>query len=222
MTQQATELAQAGNERSAIQRYFKAIDISPNAPAHRLFLAHLLFTLPQQVDEPREQRVEVFESIDKLVLAVLERNPLDPGARRFSDDYLREWAVLQAAEKDRAIRASETFVQLMPAYWQPRTDLAKTLGKLGEFEEVILAIQGAKEVGVLESPGAMIAYYTDALAFYNMGRFEEAQVANLCSMARQSIAPARELADLLRQRVDPDLDRSEAARDWCPEVTIAP
>jgi tetratricopeptide (TPR) repeat protein len=220
-TQQATEFAQAGNERSAIQRYLEAIDVSPSVPAPRLFLAHVLFTLTQQVDEPADQRVEVFETIDKLVLAVMQRNPLDPGARRFSSDYLREWAVLQAAEKDRAIRASETFVQLMPAYWQPRTDLAKTLGTLGEFEEALLAIRGAKEVGVLESPGAMIAYYTDALAFYRMGRFEEAQVANLCSMAHQSIAPARELADLLRQRLDPDLDRSEAAHDWCPEVTIA-
>lgn len=221
IAQQATEFAQAGDERGAIQRYLKAIDVSPSAPAPRLFLAHVLFTLAQQENEPTDQRIGVFKTIDELVLPVLERNPLEPGARRFSADYLREWAVLQAAVKGRAILASETFVELMPGYWQPRTDLAKTLGTLGEFEEALRAIQGAKEIGVVESPGAMIAYYADALAFYRMGRFEESQVANLCSMAHQSIAPARELADLLRQHVDPDLDRSEAGRVWCPEVAIA-
>ena len=91
--------------------------------------------------------------------------------------------------------------------------------RVGEFDSALEAVQAAKDIRVLESAGAHLAYYIQATALANLGQVDDARAAAHCSL---SYHPTNQTLDLLRnlgEEIGSEYTLTPADFTMCPEQT---
>ena len=208
-----------GRTQDAIDLSLKAISIAPSAPIHKINLGETYFQLATQPSRPIDERVDYFQKAYVLAKEVAERNPMDHRAWSRSGEYQRELAVLIPADSTQAVYDNDVLVHLMPGFWQARTALAWAYVRVGEFDSALEAVQAAKDIRVLESAGAHLAYYIQATALANLGQVDDARAAAHCSL---SYHPTNQTLDLLRnlgEEIGSEYTLTPADFTMCPEQT---
>ena len=213
----ARSVQAAGQFDEAERRFRQAIDLAPDAPAHRINLGQLFFARGTQATEARENKVNWLQRATVLVEGIIDRNPLDQRAWSRLSEYERELAVLVPTVQAQALHSNLLLVELMPGFWQARTGLAWAYIRLGRHEDALRVVQEAKDVRVLESSGANLIYYIQAWALEGLGRIEEAKAAAHCSLAYQVTQQAIDLLERNGETVGDKYDFTEADYEVCPE-----
>jgi len=149
---------------------------------------------------------------------------MDHRAWSRSGEYQRELAVLIPADSAQAVYDNTVLVNLMPGFWQARTALAWAYVRVREFDSALLAVQDAKDIRVLESAGAHLAYYIQATALANLGRLDEARAAAHCALSHRLTTQAFDLLRNVGEEIAYDYeftvaDLTEADIAVCPEQT---
>ena len=121
----------------------------------------------------------------------------------------------QAAD---AIYRNQVLVNLMPGFWQARTALAWSLVQLDQFEASLRVVQEAKDIRVLDSTGAYLAYYIQGAALRELGQADEARAAAHCSIAYNPTNQAIDLLRMLGEDVGSEIVMTDADYAICPEV----
>jgi tetratricopeptide (TPR) repeat protein len=209
----------AGQTDRAIELSMDAINAAPSAPIHKINLGELYFQLSLQTDRALSQRVDFLQDANALVKEVSERNPMDHRAWSRSGEYQRELAVLIPADAERAVYDNSLLVHLMPGFWQARTALAWAYVRVQQYEGALRTVQEAKDVRILESAGAHLAYYIQGTALQRLGREDEARAALHCSLSYNATTQAINLLEQLGEVIENEytLDATDFA--ICPEQT---
>ena len=216
----ATEAQVAGRTgqiSKAIELNQKAIERAPSAPIHKINLGELYFQLGTQASRPVEERVANLQKAYVLAKEVVERNPMDHRAWSRSGEYQRELAVLIPSDSAQAVYDNSVLVNLMPGFWQARTALAWAYVRVQEYEEALATVQDAKDIRILESAGAHLAYYIQAAALERLGRADDARAAAHCSLSHHPTNQAIDLLRKLGEEIGSEYTLTPADFAMCPE-----
>ncbi|MDA0991888.1 MAG: O-antigen ligase family protein, partial [Verrucomicrobia bacterium] len=215
----ARDAAAAGRSQEALEKFRNAVEMAPDSAVNNLNLAALFFQAGLQGNRTKEERIDFLQAADDVILKILDRNPLDHRAWSRHGEYLREIAALDSSLQDEAALAAETLVDLMPGFWQPRTAQALALVRIGLFEAGLEVVQQAKDIRVLETPGAQFIYFIEASAYEELERFDDAIEAAHCSLAHTDNSNAVALLERLGAPPGDGFDLTPSEAERCPEVT---
>jgi hypothetical protein len=222
----ARDAGARGQPQLSVRGFRDAINLAPNSAVNHLNLGAIFFNAGLQSERSIEERITFLEAGDEMILAILDRNPLDHRAWSKHGEFLREIAMLDPSRIEEAALAAETLVNLMPGFWQPRTAQALSLVRIGLYEDSLDVVQEAKDIRVLETPGAQLIYFIEASAYEELDRDAEAIEAAHCSLAHahQGISDAVSDAVALLERLGTppgdsfELTEADVAR--CPEAIV--
>lgn len=195
----------------------RAIDIAPSAPIYKINLGEIYFQLGTQNGRALEERIDLLEKAGALAGQVLQRNPLDHRAWSRSGEYQRELAALVPSNAELAVRDNTILVNLMPGFWQARTALAWAYVRVQDYESALVTVQASKDIRVLESAGAHLAYYIQATALERLGRADEARAAARCSLSYHATNQALDLLERLGEIIVDEFTLDVADFVICPE-----
>ena len=214
----AREASDAGDSQRTVRLLRDATEKMPGSAVAKLNLASIFFTAGLQGERSIEERISFIEAADDLMLEILERNPLDHRGWSRHAEFLREIAVLDSSRLEEAVLAADALVNLMPGFWQPRTAQALSLVRMGFYEAGLEVVQEAKDIRVLESPGAQFIYFIEASAYEELGRVDDAIEAAHCSLAHQTNSNAVALLERLGAPPGDEFDLTDAEVERCPEA----
>jgi tetratricopeptide (TPR) repeat protein len=218
---EAQAAGQGGQTNEAIDLSLQAINAAPSAPIHKINLGELYFQLGVNSDLALADRVVYLQDAYALAKEVSERNPMDHRAWSRSGEYQRELAVLIPADSEQAVYDNALLVNLMPGFWQARTALAWAFVRVGQYEDALQVVQDAKDIRILESAGAHLAYYIQGTALERLGDADSARAAAHCAL---SYLPTRQTLDLLRRlgdEIEEEITLEASDFAICPEQTPA-
>lgn len=214
----ARDAGNAGQSQTSVDKFRDSINLAPNSAVNNLNLGALFFNAGLQGDRGVEERITFLEAADETIRTILARNPLDHRAWSRHSEYLREIAALEPSRVEEAAVAADTLARLMPGFWQPRTAQALSLVRIGLHEKALEVVQQAKDIRVLETPGAQFIYFIEASAYEELDRDAEAIEAAHCSLAHQETANAVALLERLGAPPGDSFDLTEAELARCPEA----
>jgi len=214
----ASDNAVAGESQMAWEGFQEAINLAPASAVNKFNFASFLAQAGLQVERPIEERIRFLQEADDVIRKVLERNPMDDRAWMLHGVYSRDIAVLDSSQREEAVLAAETMVNLLPGFWQPRINQALSLVMIGLPESSLEVVQKAKELRGLETPGAGLIYMVEAYAYEALGREAEAIEAAHCSLAHHGNSDAGALLERLGVAAPNKLELTQAEVERCPEV----
>ena len=214
----ATDAVARGEFKEAVNLYRRAIEVSPTAPIGRLKLGQLYMDLALGGEGELDQRVDLLQEATATVVPIFRRNPLEHRAWSRVGEFQRELAAMVPGQAADAIYRNQVLVNLMPGFWQARTALAWSLVQLDQFEAGLRVVQEAKDIEVLDSDGAYLAYYIQGAALRGLGQADEARAAARCSIAYTPTNQSIDLLRLLGEDVGPEIVLTDADYAICPEV----
>ena len=214
----ATDAVEQGEVEEAINHYRHAIEVSPTGPIGRLNLGQLYMDLALGAEQELDQRADLLQEAIAMVVPIFRRNPLEHRAWSRVGEFHRELAAMAPGQAADAIYRNQVLVNLMPGFWQARTALAWSLVQLDQFEDGLRVVQEAKDIQVLKSAGAYLAYYIQGAALRELGQADEARAAAHCSIAYNPTNQAIDLLRMLGEDVGSEIMLTDADYEICPEV----
>ena len=127
--------------------------------------------------------------------------------------------MLVPGDADQAVYDNDLLVHLMPGFWQARTALAWAYVRIQDYEGALQTVQDAKDIGILASAGAHLAYYIQGTALERLGRIDEAKAAGYCALSYLPTTQTVSLLERMGEVVENEytLDATDFA--ICPEQT---
>lgn len=192
----------SGNPTTTIELYREASDLVPSSAVIRLRLGQSLFRFGSAQPDPSE-RLRLYAEAANEIQRIIDRNPLDHRAWGRLAEIQREMAVTDEKYADEAIRTGTLLADLMPGFWQPRTALAWSYARIGDYEGALAATTIAKQLSADSGNPAesCFLHYVEAFALQGLDRIEDAIIAANRSIELLPNTGAQELLKNLEARL---------------------